>query len=1166
MIGKWNRRRTTTMTLVLLSLSAMTSRAADAPWPGIVPNFQAAAPAGNAAAVEADTRPRSEGPIPIRFTLDKPGFVTLVVDDDAGKRVRNLLAEEQFAAGGHTVYWDCADGSDVHLHKSNGTLVNPGKYVVRGLVRDDLKLIYEFAVYNPGDPPWGVRDPETGLYYGRWLSDHNPPAGALFLPHGSPAGKQPQLMFSAGGSEWGDGFMWTDLEGRKLHGQRWAGGVFSGAERLTRDRGSQGVAGVYAYSLKGTRTKSKKDPSAKQQFGFRVMAFQQRTERRPGQAPFADVQVLGADRPLAEKNEVPPGVNPVGGLAAWNGLVVVSATCDDQLVIIDAERHHVPKEKGRQEGGSIGEEIGTVDLARPRGLVFNAQGDLFALSDSRLLVFPGAGKTLRERKLPQPRVLVAKGLEDPSDVSLDKAGNLYVSDHGASHQVKVYAPDGTLLRAIGKPGGVRLGPYDEQRMFNPAQVALTDAGEVWVAESHFTPRRISRWKSDGTFVRAYYGPPGYGGGGRVTPDGRSVRYCHGEPWNAQATLEFALDWKAGRGTFRAVTHWLDAPGVNLLRLPGRTGPVNVYDHRGRRYYHNASYLQGGVGDLAIWMQKDGQIVPVAAIGRPNDWKKTLLSDEFAGRLPKGVDPNGRFGGGPPFAWADLNGDGEVQAAEVRWYEPGESGRGQKKMGGITVQDGFVLLASDGRRYEPIEFTPQGAPVYDLNRSTSFVKGGAATENVGMVQLAHDGAAILLGSPLMGWRNGERIWTYPCEWQGVHGSHAAPTPRWGGDINGGMKAPGPLFTPRGGEAGQMWALTSNYGCVHLGTIDGLYVGTVMRDARRAAGWPATVRRGDNVIEFTGGQESFGISLQQLDDGRIIMSVGGEMIGLCRLEGLESVRRLPTQTLSVSAADVEAAFTRHREQAARLKPKDDIVKVRMGDQRRAVTASLDDWKDANWTTIETVRVTVDFGTKPMEMKAALQFCGDRLHAAWLARSSESLVANSIESPHMLFKTGAALDLMLGAVGADPARKTPVVGDLRLLVARTPGPKGAVTAMLYRQKSGHGGTKQTFSSPWRSVEFDDVHDVSTAVEFKESPPIKAQPTDQRLYEVAVPLKELGLQIEDGCTIRGDIGYLRGLPGQTSERVYWHNKVTGLIADVPGEAMLEPAQWGTLEFSRMK
>jgi hypothetical protein len=37
----------------------------------------------------------------------------------------------------------------------------------------------------------------------------------------------------------------------------------------------------------------------------------------------------------------------------------------------------------------------------------------------------------------------------------------------------------------------------------------------------------------------------------------------------------------------------------------------------------------------------------------------------------------------------------------------------------------------------------------------------------------------------------------------------------------------------------------------------------------------------------------------------------------------------------------------------------------------------------------------------------------------------------------------------------------------------------------------------------------------------------------------------------------------GQTSERVYWHNKVTGLIADVPGEALLDPTHWGTLEFA---
>jgi hypothetical protein len=156
-----------------------------------------------------------------------------------------------------------------------------------------------------------------------------------------------------------------------------------------------------------------------------------------------------------------------------------------------------------------------------------------------------------------------------------------------------------------------------------------------------------------------------------------------------------------------------------------------------------------------------------------------------------------------------------------------------------------------------------------------------------------------------------------------------------------------------------------------------------------------------------------------------------------------------------------------------------------------------------------------------------------------------------------------LLLGAAGADAGRKTPVAGDQRILIARTPGQKGTLTAMLYRQKSSTPGTKQTFSSPWRSIDFDDVREMTKSIDFKESPPIPAQPTEQRLYEVSIPLNLLGLKVQPGTSIRGDIGYLRGTPGQTSERVYWHNKVTGLIADVPGEALLDPTHWGTLEFT---
>jgi len=35
-----------------------------------------------------------------------------------------------------------------------------------------------------------------------------------------------------------------------------------------------------------------------------------------------------------------------------------------------------------------------------------------------------------------------------------------------------------------------------------------------------------------------------------------------------------------------------------------------------------------------------------------------------------------------------------------------------------------------------------------------------------------------------------------------------------------------------------------------------------------------------------------------------------------------------------------------------------------------------------------------------------------------------------------------------------------------------------------------------------------------------------------------------------------------QTLHRVYWHNKATGLVSDLPSEAELRPDLWGTWRF----
>ena len=180
-------------------------------------------------------------PIPIAFTLDKPGVVTLVIDNAQGNRVRNLISETPFEAGKHVVEWD---GCDDHESKQvaeqpvftfSGNPVGPGRYTVRGIVRDPVKLRYEMPLYTAGNPPWDTPDGRGG-----WLQDYDPPTAVVGLSDkmlvGSPVGEA-------------FGVVWTDLEGQRLGGLRGVsgGGGWAGAELLARDNGERADASVFAY-------------------------------------------------------------------------------------------------------------------------------------------------------------------------------------------------------------------------------------------------------------------------------------------------------------------------------------------------------------------------------------------------------------------------------------------------------------------------------------------------------------------------------------------------------------------------------------------------------------------------------------------------------------------------------------------------------------------------------------------------------------------------------------------------------------------------------------------------------------------------------------------------------------------------------------------------------
>ena len=146
-------------------------------WLGDVLAFQ---PLGDAPLTSAllDEKAELRPPIAIPFTLKEAGYVTLVIDDLAGKRVRNLVSETWFPSGPNVAWWDGQDdlrrdpeAARHGVYHIPCQLVQPGKYRVHGLWGPKIDLRYEFPVYTEGKPAW-----QTADHTGGWLANHSPPS------------------------------------------------------------------------------------------------------------------------------------------------------------------------------------------------------------------------------------------------------------------------------------------------------------------------------------------------------------------------------------------------------------------------------------------------------------------------------------------------------------------------------------------------------------------------------------------------------------------------------------------------------------------------------------------------------------------------------------------------------------------------------------------------------------------------------------------------------------------------------------------------------------------------------------------------------------------------------------------------------------------------------
>ncbi|SFO70434.1 hypothetical protein SAMN05428949_6259 [Chitinophaga sp. YR627] len=1070
---------------------------------------------------------QSPAAIPVQFNLKQAGYVTLVIENGDGTRVRNLISETYFPAGANTVQWDGlddlgrdADGAKHGVYNVPGKMVAPGQYTVRGLVRGAIHAHYEMATYSPGTPPWRTED-----HTGAWLANHTPPQAALFIPaKASPSG-QPAVLLGCYVTEGPDGLAWIDMSGRKRGGRSWVGGAWTAAPFIAADNGPKAVPGNDIYVVSAWETDKQ---SGVAELRLNALSVGKKNDYNVKQIV---KRSLGAV-PLEQVKEM------ITGFAVNNGIALISIAGKNSILIADIAKSRLTD---------------SIKANAPTGMCYDKQGRLLLLAGNQLLRFSG---TLPDDK---GQVLISSGLEAPIALTLDNSGRIYISDRGRSHTVKVFSPEGKFVRQIGTPGAPAAGPYDPQHMNNPAGITIDAEQQLWVTENDYLPKRVSVWSLDGKLIRAFYGPPKYGGGGTLDPQDKTRFYYTEE---SKGAMEFALNWQTGTSAVKQVYYRPDADDMPLAFRSA--APETPLYYNGQQYFTNCynSSPTNGWTTAFLFIKRNGIAVPVAAMGQAAQWD-LLKSAAFRSGWPQGVDLNAKGSSSQAFfIWQDQNGDGRAQAGEVQ-YQKGNSG-------GVTVMPdlSFCIARVNDKamQFAVTGVSKAGVPMYDITKGKVIAQGVQAPASSGGDQLLEgpDGWSVITSGvkpysqlSLSGVKNGVPVWSYPDLWPGLHASHNAPEADRAGQLIGTTRLLGGFFNVKGSAAGSLWAINGNHGNVYVFTADGLFVASLFENMRSGTQWRMPGgKRNMSLDSITLGEENFWPGITATDDGKVYL-VDGARSAIVRLDGLETITRLPDTKIAVNQSSLNRSLAVMSSASAAQQqaggPR--VLEVNISTQKPIVDGKLNEWAKASWADIDKRGVKANFNSnsKPYDVSGALMVSNGRLYAAFRTGNAH-LADNSGEMPMAPFKTGGALDIMIGSsdTKADPARRTAIAGDYRLLVSVV---DGKPQALLY--KAVVPGTKQDdkvpFSSPSRTITFDKVDNISSQLQFAGS---------EGNYELSVPLTALGIQAGNGTQIKGDIGILRGSNGETTSRLYWSNKATGITADVPSEATLSPNLWGTFLF----